>query len=174
LKENNTSPAASFNLGNTWFKSGKYDTAAQQYDALANNAHDKNIQAKSYYNKGVSLVKNKKIKEAVDAFKQSLKADPSDEDSRQNLQKALKELQKQQPPPPQNNQDKNKQDEKKPPPPKEDKKKNQNGDQPPPQSKLNKKEAEQKLQALREEEKKLKQKMDQERQPAARKTDKDW
>ncbi len=174
LKENNNNPTANFNLGNTWFKAGKYDTAAQQYDALANNAHDKSLQAKSYYNKGVSLIKDKKLKEAIDAFKQSLKVDPSDEDSRQNLQKALKELQKKQPPPPQNKQDKKKQDEKKPPPPKEDKKKKDNGEQPPPQSKLNKKEAEQKLQALREEEKKLKQKMDQQKQPANRRTDKDW
>jgi Ca-activated chloride channel family protein len=174
LKQNNNNATANFNLGNTWFKAGKYDTAAQQYDALANAPHsDKSIAAKSYYNKGVSLVKDKKLKEAIDAFKQSLKVDPSDEDSRQNLQKALKELQKQQPPPPQNKQDKKKQDEKKPPPPKEDKKKN-DGEQPPPQSKLNKKEAEQKLQALREEEKKLKQKMDQQKQPGARKTDKDW
>lgn len=175
LKQDNNNPTASFNLGNTWYKAGKFDTAAQQYDALANNSHNKDIQANSYYNKGVSLIKDKKIKEAIDAFKQSLKVDPSDEDTRQNLQKALKEMQKQQPPPPQNKQDKKKQDEKKPPPPpKEDKKKDKNEDQPPPQSKLSKKEAEEKLQALREEEKKLKQKMDQQKQPASRRTDKDW
>lgn len=173
LKQNNSNATATFNLGNTWFKAGKYDTAAQQYDALANNP-DKGMQAKSYYNKGVSLVKDKKVKEAVDAFKQSLKADPSDEDTRQNLQKALKEMQKQPPPPPQNKKDKKKQDEKKPPPPpKEDKKKDDN-QQPPPQSKLNKKEAEQKLQALREEEKKLKQKMDAQKQPSSRQIGKDW
>lgn len=196
LKQKNNDNAATFNLGNAKFKNGKYEEAAKQYDAL--NTSDKQLLAKSLYNKGVSLVKQQKLKEAIDAFKQSLRASSTDEDTRENLQKALNELQKQQQQ--QNQKDKeNKKDEQqnkenKEEKEKEDKKegdkkqeaqpkndpkdqeKKESDNQPQPnKAKMSKEEAEQKLQALRQEEKKLQQRLNQKQKANVKQQpEKDW
>ncbi|MCY7310299.1 MAG: tetratricopeptide repeat protein, partial [Chitinophagaceae bacterium] len=175
LKQNSTNSTATFNLGNTRFKTGNYEEAAKQYDALAGSKTNKQLQAKSLYNKGVSMVKQQKLTEAIDAFKQSLKAGPNDAQTRENLQKALNEQQQQQ-------QQKDKEDDKK-----EDKKKDEKKDkkdpekqdkkdkQPPqPKPKISKENAEQKLQALRQEEKKLQERLNQKHKSNTRQPEKDW
>ena len=48
-------------------------------------------EGKGLYNKGVALQNNNKLPECIHAYKQALKLDPTDEDARQNLQRALKQ-----------------------------------------------------------------------------------
>ena len=52
--------------------------------------------AATYYNAGNSLYQSNKYQEAVDAYKQSLRLNPNDEDTRYNLQMARAKLTQQQ------------------------------------------------------------------------------
>ena len=171
LKQNTSNKAAAFNLGNTKFKSSKYEDAARQYDELANNNADKQLQARSLNNKGLSLIKQQKLKEAVEAFKQSLKANSKDEETRENLQKALNELrqQEQQKPKEDKKKDDKKQDKKE-----KEKQEEEEQQKPQPKPKISKENAEQKLQALRQEEKKLQQRINQKQRTNAKQPEKDW
>ncbi len=137
---------ALYNLGNALYKNRKMEEAQKVYDNAAENATGAKDKSRAVYNKGVALTREKKLPESIDAYKQTLRLNPADEEARQNLQKALNELKKQ-PPQPQPKQDK-----------KKDKQKNQNNnDQQQNKSKLNQKQAEQMLSNLRQDEKKLQQ-----------------
>ena len=144
-EKNAKNPDAQYNLGNALYKSKKPEEAQKAFDAAA-EVGDKKLKANAAYNKGVVLTREKKLAESITAYKQSLRQNPTDEQVRENLQKAINELKQQEPPPP----------------PKEDKKqqKNENNDQKQPpknKSKLNQKQAEQMLNAVRQEEKKIQQ-----------------
>ncbi len=88
--------AALFNIGNAYFR--KKDFAkAEQYFAEASAQQKKAASlSESYYNRGLTQVKQKKLKEAINSFRQALKLNPADNDARENLQKAINELKKQQ------------------------------------------------------------------------------
>lgn len=87
--------AALYNSGNALHKLGK-DAEAEQYYEKFSNTVDRDIKAKAFYNKGVVQAYQHKLPEAVESFKQALLLNPEDNDSRENLQKALNELKKQQ------------------------------------------------------------------------------
>ncbi|HLZ89101.1 MAG TPA: VWA domain-containing protein, partial [Puia sp.] len=89
-------PTANYNLGNAQFRKNNFDEAAHSYDATVKNSQDKTMQEKGYYNKGVAMVKQKKLQESIDAWKQALKLDATDADARENLEKALIQLKQQQ------------------------------------------------------------------------------
>ena len=86
----------SFNLGDALFRQDKYEEAARQFNYIAQNAEDKSLRAKAYHNLGNSLLKAEKLVESIDAYKNSLKLNPNDEDTRYNLSYALKMQQQQQ------------------------------------------------------------------------------
>lgn len=137
---------AYYNLGNALYKTKKTEAAQKAFEAAADNAKDAASKAKALYNKGVAYSRANQLAESIQAYKETLRINPTDEEARQNLQKALNELKKQPPPTPQNQ---NK---------KQDKQQNQK--QPEQQknnSKLSKKQVEQMLNALRQDEKKLQQ-----------------
>ena len=87
---------AAFNLGNALFKSKKFDEAIKQFDELKQKTADKPLQSQSFYNKGVSLTQQKKLEESIQAYKQSLRLNPTDSFARENLQRALNEKKQQQ------------------------------------------------------------------------------
>ncbi|HEY4787845.1 MAG TPA: tetratricopeptide repeat protein, partial [Bacteroidales bacterium] len=76
------------------------------YDTLTKWKNNPSTQAKLYYNLGNSYIKEKKLEEGISAYKNSLKNDPKDEDTKYNLAYARKLLKKQQQD--QKNKDKNK------------------------------------------------------------------
>lgn len=85
LKENKDSYKAIFNLGDAFYKQEKYEEAAQQFQALTHRATSKDTLAKTYHNLGNALLKSKKYEESANAFKNALKNNPNDEDTRYNL-----------------------------------------------------------------------------------------
>jgi len=147
---------AKFNLANALQKQSNFTDAEKYYEEAA-DISDAGLKAKALYNKGLSQVQQQKLTEAVEAFKQSLTLAPDDNDTRENLQRAINELKKKQQSQPQQ------QDKKDQPKPKQDKNNNK---------KPNKEMMEQKFNELRDKEKQL-QKMLQKKinmeQP-----DKDW
>jgi len=168
-------PAANYNLGNAQFRKNNYDEASHSYDAsIKNSPNDKAMQEKGYYNKGVSMIKQKKLQESIDAWKEALKRDATDADARENLEKALMQQKQQQ----QQQQQKNQNDQKKEQKEKKEEKKEQEQQQqqqPKPQpSRLNKQQVEQLLKALEQKENDLQNKMKQNKVKAPNQPEKDW
>lgn len=87
---------ASYNKGNTLQRMNKPEEATKAYETAAANTNDVNVKARALNNQGLAFVKQKKLPEAIEAFKQSLRLYAFDEEVRENLQKALNELKKQQ------------------------------------------------------------------------------
>lgn len=167
-------PTANYNLGNAQFRKNNYDGATKSYDATVNNSpNDKAMQEKGYYNKGVAMIKQKKLQESIDAWKQALKLDATDADARENLQKALMQMKQQQ-----QQQKQQQKEEKKDQKDKKDEKKEQEQQQqqqPKPQpSRLNKQQVEQLLKALEQKENDLQNKMKQNKVKSPSQPEKDW
>ena len=166
-------PAANYNLGNAQFRKNNFDEAAKAYDATVTHSSDKTIQEKGLYNKGVAMVRQKKLQESIDAWKSALKLDAADADARENLEKALIEMKKQQ-----QQQQQQKKDQQKDQKDKKDEKKNQDQQQeqqPKPQpSRLNKQQVEQLLKALQQKENDLQNKLNQNKVKAPNQPEKDW
>ena len=154
---------ANFNLGNALYRMEKYEEATGQFDAVLNNTNNKDTLSKVYHNLGNSYLKNKKYQEAVNAYKNSMKLNSYDEDTRYNLAYALKKLQEQKKQEQKNENDKqNKQDQ-------------QNNQQQQGQSKISKEQAEQMLKALMQNEKKIQdEKKQKEKNAKKAEVEKDW
>ena len=98
---------ATFNLSNKYYSEGLYDEAiSRQIEStkLAKNKSEKHI---AFHNLGNSLMKKEMCSEAVLAYKNALRNDPSDDETRYNLALAKKCEEEQQ------NDDQNKDDQNK-------------------------------------------------------------
>lgn len=107
ISEQPTNVAGTYNLGNSYYQKGQYDEALFRHTQAAENATSKAEKHKAYHNIGNVLMQNKMCKEAVEAFKNALRNDPTDDETRYNLAIA-KECAEQQ----QDQQDENDQQEK--------------------------------------------------------------
>jgi tetratricopeptide (TPR) repeat protein len=167
LDQSPGNPSANYNLGNAQFRKNSFDDANKSYDqAIANAMEDSMLREQSFYNKGVAASKQQKLEESIDDWKQALKLNSSDEEARENLEKALRELknkQQQQNKDKKNNQQKKDQD-----------KKNQQDQNQQPKSKLNKQQVEQLLKALQQKEKDVQEKMNQNKVRSLSQPEKDW
>jgi tetratricopeptide (TPR) repeat protein len=163
---------AQYNLGNALYKSKKTTDAIQAYDNFLQYTANPLDKAKAYYNKGVALQNNNQLPECIDAYKNALKLSPNDDDTRQNLQKALQQQKQQQEKEKQekekNEKEKKKSDEDK------DEKKDKNDTPEPNESKLTKQDAEEKLKALQQQEKALQDKLRKVNTSSPNKPTKDW
>ena len=90
-----TNAVGAYNLGNAYYSSGYYDEALLRHLEAIKNADTKEEKHHAYHNVGNTLMQQKLCKEAVEAFKNALRNDPTDEESRYNLALA-KECAKQQ------------------------------------------------------------------------------
>ena len=75
----------SFNLGNAYYNSKLYDEALLRHLEAVENSRSKSDKHKAYHNIGNILMQQKQCKEAVSAFKNALRNDPTDDESRYNL-----------------------------------------------------------------------------------------
>ncbi len=186
LELNPKSTEALYNLGNTLSQQRKLKEAMEQYTAASKIERNKGKLAKIYHNAGVLFQAEKHYQEAIQSYKQSLRNNPKDDETRYNLalaQKLLKDQQKNQK---NQNKDKNKKNKDKDKQKKDDEKKKQdqkNKDdkqkQPPkPQeskkNKMSKENAEQLLNAAMQDEKQLQEKVKKQLKNQGRNLDKDW
>jgi len=155
LRKDPENNIARFNLANALQKQNETEQAKKTYDEVIAKADPASLKAESQYNKALAFIKEKDLQNAIAGFKESLKQNPSDDDARENLQKALNDLKKQQDqqnqkpkPQPQNQQPQKK--------------------QPP----LNKDMMEQKLNELRNQEKQLQKKL--QAKTGSGQPEKDW
>src|SRR5438132_1207486 len=95
LKKKNNYPKANFNLGDAYYKQGKMTDAIGQFDVFIKNSNNKDTLSKAFHNMGNSYLKTKSYEDAIKAYKNSLKLNPKDEDTRYNLAYAKKKLEEQ-------------------------------------------------------------------------------
>ena len=85
ISEQPTTVSGTYNLGTSYYKKGSYDEALYRLTQAAKNATDKDEKHKAFHNIGNILMQNKQCKEAVEDYKNALRNDPSDEETRYNL-----------------------------------------------------------------------------------------
>ncbi len=83
---------ARYNLGNIYYNNEITGEAVQRHSQSAKVAEEKPLRHSSYHNQGNAFMKQKKYKEAVEAYKNSLRNNPNDEETRYNLALAKKLL----------------------------------------------------------------------------------
>ena len=77
--------AGAYNLGHSYYKKGNYGEALFRNKEAARHAKTKEEQHRAYHNIGNILMKDEQCKEAVEAFKNALRANPNDEETRYNF-----------------------------------------------------------------------------------------
>jgi tetratricopeptide (TPR) repeat protein len=167
-------PTANYNLGNAQFRKNNFEEAAKSYETSVEHSPDNASRENGLYNKGVALVKQKKLPESIDAWKNALKLNAADEDARENLQKALMELKQQQSQQQKDQKDQKDKKDKKDQKDQKDEKKNQEQPPKPQPSRLNKQQVEQLLKALQQKENDLQDKMNQNKAKSTTQPEKDW
>ena len=81
---------ATFNLSNKYYSEGLYDEAISRQIESTKLAKNKSEKHKSFHNLGNSLMKKDMCSEAVLAYKNALRNNPSDDETRYNLALAKK------------------------------------------------------------------------------------
>lgn len=110
--KNKESRDAWFNIGDALYKQKKYDEAGKQFLNSSDIIEDPEKKSASFYNLGNSLLMNSQIKESIEAYKESLRLNPDNNEAKFNLAYAQDLLQQQQQQQQQNN-DEDKQDQNK-------------------------------------------------------------
>jgi tetratricopeptide (TPR) repeat protein len=112
-----------YNKANIQFQKKEYEEAAKQYETAAALSSNPAVKSKAYHNMGNAYLEAGKYKEGIDAYKNALKLNPADADTKYNLAYALQKMkQEQQQNKDQQNKDQNKEN-------KDDKNQQQNKDE---------------------------------------------
>jgi len=96
LEKDPASEKANYNLANSLYKQEEYEPAITKYEVLATSDAEKITKARYYYNLGNSYFKSQKIGESIEAYKNSLRLFPDDEDAKHNLHLAQMMMSQQQ------------------------------------------------------------------------------
>lgn len=117
---------SSYNLGNSIYRQNKIGEAKYPYLKAIESAKTKPQKHKAFHNLGNVFMKEKKYTEAVEAYKNALRNNPEDEETRYNYALAKKLLKDN--PPPQDDKNKDNKDDKKDDKNKDKDKKDDQGD----------------------------------------------
>lgn len=88
--------AAPFNLGNAYYNKETYGEAFGRFKQAGESADDKSDKHRAYHNMGNVFMKRKEYEKAVEAYKEALRNNPGDEETRYNLALAKEMLKKEQ------------------------------------------------------------------------------
>ena len=173
-----------FNLGNSIYQQERFEEAAKQYQDLANSPNVSDAdRADAYHNLGNTKFNLQEFDKSVDAFKESLKLNPKDMETKYNLAQALRQLKIQQQEQQQNQQqdqeeqeqeeEQEQQDQQQQDQPQDQQDQQQPDDNQQQQQDLTKEEARQLLEIMEQEEKKVQEKL-KKAQKGPNKSKKDW
>ena len=90
LMKDQSSYEASFNMADAIYKQERYSEANSLFKALSKKTDDKIKKSESYHNLGNSLLKEQKLDEAIEAYKNALRNNPKDLDTKHNLAYAMR------------------------------------------------------------------------------------
>lgn len=110
IEKDNTNPVAHYNLGNALLFQNKAEEAMKSYDAATKFEKDPKRLAQIYHNMGVVFQSAKQYDKAVASYRQSLRNDPTNDETRYNYALALSQLKKNQQDQQQDQQDQKKDD----------------------------------------------------------------
>lgn len=96
LSKNPNYPIASYNLGNAIYQQNRNKEAINQFELVEKTFKEKMSKAEAYHNMGNSFMKEKQYEKAVEAFKNSMRNNSKDDETRYNLALAQELLKKQQ------------------------------------------------------------------------------
>ncbi|MGB0896000.1 MAG: tetratricopeptide repeat protein [Flavobacteriaceae bacterium] len=85
ISENPVNAVSKFNLGNAYFKNKKTDEALMRYHEAQKVAETKADKHKAFHNIGNSFMQKKDYARAIEAYKNALRNNPKDDESRYNL-----------------------------------------------------------------------------------------
>ena len=181
IEKNPKNPQAVFNLGNALMAQKKDSAAVAQFESASKLETNPLRKAKAFHNMGVVCQSHKMYGEAIEAYKNALRLNPADNETRYNLVLCKHQQQKQQQNQQQNQQggnDDKKQDNKKDQQQKQDQQKDQQDEkkqQEPPKPQMSKENAEQLLNAAIQYEKQTQDKLQKaQQQPQRRAVQKNW
>ena len=95
LSKNKGFEEAQFNLADALFKQDRYDESINVLNNLISETNNTNLKSEAYYNLGNNLLQKQQLENAVDAYKNCLRLNPSDEEARYNLSKVMSLMQQQ-------------------------------------------------------------------------------
>lgn len=192
LEVNPRSTEGTYNLGNSLYKQGKLPEASEQYQLIAGQGEKmvatpegKARLSEVYHNMGNIFMQGKDYGKAVEVYKQSLRLNPKDDETRYNLalaQKLLSDQQNQDQSQDQQNEDKQENKEQKDDqqqqqqPRQDDQQQNKTQEQQQPNEQMSKDNAQQMLDAFLQDEKDTQEKVKkaQMQQQQRRRTEKEW
>jgi tetratricopeptide (TPR) repeat protein len=178
-----------FNLADALYKQKKFEQSAEKFQEIADKTSNKIEKSRALHNLGNSYLMKNKLDESISAYKDALRNNPKDLETKYNLLYAMnmkKKQQDQQKKDQDKNKDKDKDKDKNKDQDKKDQKKdqdqknkdqqNKDQQQQPQQNKISKQNAEQMLQALENNEKKIQDKVKkiQALKAESKKVEKDW
>lgn len=79
-------------IGQTAYKARQFDIAEKIYRQNASNKLSKQEKANNWHNAGNALMKKQNYSDAVEAYKESLRLNPADEETRYNLSEAIRQI----------------------------------------------------------------------------------
>lgn len=195
LEVNPRSVEGTFNLGNALYKQNKLEEAVEQYQFIAGQG-EKMVEtpegveqlSETYHNVGNIFMQSKDYAKSIEAYKQSLRLNPKDDETRYNLALAQKLLQEQENEDQDQDQNQDNQDEEQNDDQKDDQQKDQQQQQPDDQKEdktqeeqqqneqMSENNAQQLLDAFLQDEKDTQEKVKkaQQQQHQQRKTEKEW
>lgn len=91
--ENDVAP---YNLGRAYYNRESFAEAFSRFKEAGEKAEEKPSKHKAFHNMGNVFMKNKEYEKAVEAYKEALRNNPNDEETRYNLALAKEMLKKQQ------------------------------------------------------------------------------
>ena len=168
IEKNPRNPQAVYNLGVALMKQQKDSAAVQQFMDAGKLETNPLRRAQSYHNAGVICQGKKMYGEAIDVYKEALRNNPADDETRYNLELCKRQQKQQQ-------QQQQKQDQKQQQKQEQQQKKAEQQQQQKQEQQMSRENAEQMLNAAMQEEKQTQQRMKKaQQQPNRRKLDKNW
>ena len=175
VERNERNPQANYNLGNSLMAQRKDSLAITQLEKSAKLETNPLRRAQAYHNMGVICQQHRMFGEAIEAYKEALRNNPTDHETRYNLELCKRQQKDQQQDQNQQNKqnkdNKDKQDQQK----QEQKQDQQKQDQQQQKQQMSKENAEQLLKAAMQEEKQTQERMKKaQQQPQNRRLEKNW
>ncbi len=178
IEKNSRNAQSNYNLGNALMAQRKDSLATTQFEKAAKLETNPLRRAQAYHNMGVVCQQHKLYSEAIEAYKEALRNNPTDDETRYNLELCKRQQKQQQNQNNENQDQKNKDKDKKDQQKKDQEKKEeqkQNQEQQKDKQQMSKENAEQLLNAAMQEEKNTQERMKKaQQQPQRRHLEKNW
>lgn len=96
ISKSGENTAAPYNLGRAYYNRESYAEAFARFKEAGEKAEEKPTKHKAFHNMGNVFMQNKEYEKAVEAYKQALRSNPNDDETRYNLALAKEMLKKDQ------------------------------------------------------------------------------